>query len=251
MINEKCIISRIGKRGTLFTFHELEGLETNVYVINGSKHVFVVDTFLGPRSMDVVKKRMARALGSKPVVVVNTHYHWDHVWGNCAFPRTLIVAHAACREKMARIGAKELEAYGKLKQGRVKLVLPNCTFTDKLVFEDDDVGIFHAPGHSADSCSVYDRQDKILFAGDNVEEPLPYLYSKDLMAYQLTLGLYLKHEAKRIIAGHCSKVTKAIIKRNLDYLRAFHSGRTGEYEKQPYRQTHEQNLRALELLGNK
>ena len=245
------VVSAVGKRGALFTFFDLDGLETNVYAINGPLHVFVVDTFLGPRSMNIVKKQMASSLRRKPVVVVNTHYHWDHVWGNCAFPKTLIVAHAVCREKIARIGAKELEAYGKLKQGNVKLVLPNCTLTDKLVFEDDGVEIFHTPGHSADSCSVYDRQDKVLFVGDNVEQPLPYLYSKELETYGRTLESYLTIKSKRVIAGHCTTVTPRIIRQNLEYLAAFRDGATGKYERGKYRQTHSQNVRVMDILRNK
>jgi cyclase len=251
MKNEKCNITRIGGRGTLFTFHELAGLETNVYVINGPKHVFVVDTFLGTRSMDVVKKRMAGALRRKPVVVVNTHYHWDHVWGNCAFPGALVVSHARCRETMLRIGKKELAAYAALRQGKVELVYPDCTFTGRLMFEDDGVELFHSPGHSPDSISVYDRTDRVLLVGDNVEEPLPFLYSLDLEHFKQTLEAYLALKAKRIIAGHCSQVTPGLIKRNMGYLRAFRLGRTGRFEKDPYRQTHAQNRLAMKTMRNK
>lgn len=259
MQNEKCkgkapVITRIGERGVLFTFHDLEGLETTVYAIDGPKHVFIVDTFLGPQSMAVVKQRMAPALRRKPVVVVNTHFHWDHVWGNCSFPNSVIVAHALCREKIARCGGKELNAYGALRQGAVELVLPDCTFTDRLAFEDDGVEMFHSPGHSPDSISVYDRGDKVLLVGDNVEEPLPYLYSTDLAAYEATLGSYLSPGAKRIVAGHCARVTRGIIRSNLAYVRAFRNGRTGAYGNGRCRQTHQQNLKVMELLkheGNK
>ena len=49
-MDRRLTIKSIGTRGTLFTFHELEGLETCVYVIDGPRHVFVIDTFLGPKS---------------------------------------------------------------------------------------------------------------------------------------------------------------------------------------------------------
>lgn len=244
-------ITSIGTRGTLFTFYELEGLETNVYVVNVPKHVFVVDTFLGPRPMDIVKKRMAGAFRRKPVVVVNTHYHWDHVWGNCAFPGALVVSHDRCREKMLEIGEKELAAYAKLRQGKVKLVYPNCTFTDRLTFEDDDVEFFHSPGHSPDSIAVYDRADRVLLVGDNVEEPLPYLYSKDFESYGRTLESYLTIKSKRVIAGHCTTVTPRIIRQNLEYLAAFRDGATGKYERGKYGQTHSQNVRVMDILRNK
>jgi hydroxyacylglutathione hydrolase len=156
-----------------------------------------------------------------------------------------------CREKIARIGEKELKAYSSLRQGKVKLVLPNCTVSDKLVFEDDGVELFQSPGHSADSISVYDREESVLFVGDNVEKPLPYLYSKDLGQYERTLGSYLKLKAKRIIAGHRSRVTKDSIMENLEYIHAVQAGKTRKYEAGQYRQAHEQNLKVVQLLRNK
>lgn len=251
MPGRPCSIERVGARGTLFTFFDLEGMETTVYAIDGPRHLFIVDTFLGPRSMAVVKERMAPALRRRAVIVVNTHYHWDHVWGNCAFPGALIVAHAACREKIARIGEKELKAYGSMKQGDVTLVLPDCVFTGRVAFEDDGLELFHSPGHSPDSISVYDRRDRVLLVGDNVERPLPYLYSRDLSAYERTLASYVSLGAKRIIAGHCPRVTRDDIKDNLAYVRAFRSGRAAKYDKGQFRQAHQQNLRAMELLKSK
>ena len=254
MVNRELRITKvikIGTRGMLFIFRELEGMEANVYVINGPKHVFVIDTFLGPKSMDAVKKLMGRALRKKPVVIVNSHYHWDHIWGNCAFPGRLIVAHALCREKIARIGEKELKAYSAMRQGNVKLILPNCTFTDKMSFADDGIEFFHSPGHSDDSISIYDKKDEVLFVGDNVEKPLPYLYSMDLGQYEKTLQSCLKIKAKRVIAGHCAHVTNDIIAKNLEYIRAFRTGKTKKYEKGQYRQTHEQNLKVMQMFGNK
>jgi glyoxylase-like metal-dependent hydrolase (beta-lactamase superfamily II) len=251
MKNDKCKTTRVGKRGTLFSFRELEGLETCVYLIEGPRHAFVIDTFLGPKSMDIVKKRLARALRDKPAVVVNTHFHWDHVWGNCAFPGSPVVAHESCRAKIGRVGEKELKAHGSMQQGNVKLVLPNCTFTDRLVYEDDEVELFRSPGHSPDSISVHDRRDRVLLVGDNVEEPLPYLYSTDLAAYERTLESYLSLGAQRIIAGHCARVTRGTIKGNLAYVRAFRNGGTGKYDKGQFRQTHRQNLRVMELLRKK
>jgi glyoxylase-like metal-dependent hydrolase (beta-lactamase superfamily II) len=251
MQNDKCKTARVGKRGTLFIFRELEGLETCVYVIDGPKHAFVVDTFLGPKSMAIVKKRMGRALRGRPVVVINGHYHWDHIWGNCAFPKSQIVAHSLCRERIERIGAKELKAYGSMQQGNVKLVLPNCTFTDRLVYQDDGVELLHSPGHSPDSISVFDRTDNVLLVGDNVERPLPYLYSTDLDAYERTLRSYLSSGARRIIAGHCARVTRDTIRGNLAYVRAFRNGGTGKYDTGQFRQTHRQNLRVMELLKSK
>ena len=63
--------SRIGSRGHLFTW--MKPYHTNVYVIDGFRHVFVVDTFLGPSPMDEVKAKLVEAgVRGKPYVVFNT-----------------------------------------------------------------------------------------------------------------------------------------------------------------------------------
>ena len=41
---------KVGSRGTLFTF--TDAFLTNVYVINGKKNVYIIDTYLG---LDVMK----------------------------------------------------------------------------------------------------------------------------------------------------------------------------------------------------
>lgn len=55
---------RIGSRGLLFTW--MEPYHTNVYVTVGTRHVFVIDTFLGPEPMEAVKTKLAEevSLGS-------------------------------------------------------------------------------------------------------------------------------------------------------------------------------------------
>ena len=48
--------SRVGSRGLLFTW--AEPYHTNVYVIVGARHLFVVDSFLGPEPMANVLERI-------------------------------------------------------------------------------------------------------------------------------------------------------------------------------------------------
>lgn len=249
MQSEKCLVEKVGTRGTLFIFDDLDGLPTTVYLINGPRHVFVVDTFLGPESMEPVLAHMAEHCPGKPVVVFNTHYHWDHIWGNCAFPGAAIVSHSLTRAKTAEVGAKELEAYGKYRQGRVELVLPGLTFGSSLCFEDDGVEFFHSPGHTEDSSSCYDRVDGVLLAGDNLELPLPYLYWDKLGSYLETLDGYLKLGARRVIAGHHPLVTGEIIGGNMEYLGDFGSGKAEKHRDGEGRGTHARNMAVLERLG--
>ena len=101
-------IKKIGNRGTLFTFFDL-GMPTNVYVINGSQKVYIIDTYLGPDSMKEIQTYIDREYGNKQLIIVNTHNHWDHVWGNCFFSSEPIIAHKLCKDLMINYGKEALD----------------------------------------------------------------------------------------------------------------------------------------------
>lgn len=235
-------VQDIGSRGVLFTFYELDGYPTNVYVIRGDHHTFVCDTFLGPECMEEITHHLRYHYGETPYIIFNSHYHWDHVWGNCAFESAPILAHRLCRELMKEKGRRELDEHEEYEAGDVELILPSVTFTEQIEFRDEQVEFFYSPGHTEDSASCLDRKDKILFVGDNVEVPIPYLFSKDLRAYEETLENYLATEYDRMILGHGSSPGRSVIQENLEYIRAFLQDDTSKYEKDPYGAIHRMNV---------
>ena len=234
-------IKKVGSRGVLFTFHDL-GIPTNIYVINGEKHTFILDTYLGPDVMKPINKYIEQNFGNKPIVVVNSHSHWDHVWGNSLYASTVIVAHEKCKEYMQTEGSKKLEKYGEYRKGDIVLTYPNLTFTDKLYFQEDHVLIYYTPGHTDDCISVLDMQDKVLFAGDNLERPIPYLMSKNLAQYIDTLQDYLNLDAEVIIGGHTDCEDKRLIIKNLDYVKKVFAGENIDIESGAFAEYHNTNL---------
>lgn len=227
---------KIGKRGTLFTFYELDNYPTNVFVISGNCYTILCDTFLGPASMEKIKQ-----LTNKEFIVFNSHFHWDHIWGNCAFFSSLIVSHNACRELIAQEGESELQQYAEYAQGDVTIVYPNVTFTECILFPDEDVQFFYTPGHTKDSASCLDLTDNTLFVGDNVEAPIPYLFYEDLTAYIRTLQTYLDINPETIIPGHGLPCDTSLIRENLAYVEAFKANDTEQYETGIYQHIHHIN----------
>ena len=72
-------------------------------------------------------------------------------------------------------GLEQFELYPNLIRGDVVLTYPNITIDKYIRFEEDEVELYHTPGHSDDSISIIDCFDKVLFAGDNIEEPYPFV----------------------------------------------------------------------------
>lgn len=231
----------VGSRGTLFTFYDL-GIATNVYVINGKHYVYIIDTYLGPDIMKLVNEFIKEAYGNKPLIVINSHSHWDHVWGNSLYSSSLIIAHEKCKEYIKQQGQEKLEKYKQHKKGDIILTYPNMTFNERICFEDDKVLIYHTPGHTDDSISVFDMEDKVLLAGDNLERPIPYLMSKDLRQYIATIEDYLKVDADIIIGGHTTCEGKSLISDNLAYVKKVFSGDIIKIESKEFEDYHNTNL---------
>lgn len=237
-------IKNIGNRGTLFTFNDL-GIPTNVYVINGEKYVYIIDTYLGPEAMKPINKYIDESFGKKPVIVVNTHSHWDHVWGNCMYTSSLIISHEKCRQYIKKDGIQTLEKYKKQQKGQVKITYPNFTFNDKICFEEDNVMIYYTPGHTDDGISVLDMEDKVLFAGDNLERPIPFIMSKNLGQYIHTLEDYLNIDANVIIGGHTDCEDKNLVKDNLNYVKKVAYGETIVANSKEFEEYHNANMNWL------
>mgnify|MGYP002682325119 CR=1 FL=1 len=64
---------------------DVEGFPTASVVVLISRLALVVDTLSGPAQVAPVADFVASEAGGRRVVVVNTHHHWDHVFGNGAF----------------------------------------------------------------------------------------------------------------------------------------------------------------------
>jgi len=86
--------------------HRPENSNSAIFVLKGA--VLVVDTASTPSSGRELVREIKK-LTDKPVkYVVNTHFHWDHYWGNEAFveawPDVQIISSEATRLDMQRMG---------------------------------------------------------------------------------------------------------------------------------------------------
>lgn len=199
-------VTKVGSRGYVFTFYELKATEfdciTNVYVIDGKNNIFICDTFLGPKAMEKIMDYINKNFILKSVVVFNSHSDWDHIWGNCYFKDSIIISHLKCRDNIIINGDIELNKYKNLTMGDVGIKVPNMTFKEELCFYDDEVKFFYSKGHTMDSSSCFDIKDGILYVGDNIEYPKPYITCDNLPQYKETLEKYKKIKTNKIISGH-------------------------------------------------
>ncbi len=194
-----------------------EGFPTVAGVVLTEAHAIVIDTLTSPRDMDPVMALLRERAGLRRVLVVNTHHHWDHVYGNACFATADIVSHAACRRLLLSSPGED-SSPPRPPEG---LVLPNVTFTGDVIVSDVDetVHLMPAPGHSEDSIIVFLERRGVLFGGDAVEWPLPsFGIGSDVDAWLGTIRELRALGAELIIPSHGPVMDATLLDANERYM---------------------------------
>jgi glyoxylase-like metal-dependent hydrolase (beta-lactamase superfamily II) len=195
-----------------------EGFPTISCVAFTPTHAFVIDTLMGPKDMQPIVDLLRERAGDRRTVVINTHHHWDHVYGNAAFPGVDIVAQRGCPRLMQQNTSSNESVPMPPAEG---VPLPTITFGDRLTYSDgaETVHLIHTPGHSEDSLVVFLSSARILFGGDTVEWPLPNLAQRDGMeAWVTTLRQLKQLPADLIVPSHGPAMGKSLIDANERYI---------------------------------
>jgi cyclase len=195
------------------------GFPTVSAVVLTAARAFVVDTLLRPQDMRPILELLRTQADGRRVVVVNTHHHWDHVYGNAAFRGVDIVAQRACPHL---ITSQALSASATIPLPPPEGVpLPSITFGDRLLYSDEseNVHLLHAPGHSEDSLVLYLEKARLLLGGDTVEWPLPNFAQRDgLDAGVMTLRRLKQLPVDQVVPSHGPPMGKSLIDANESYL---------------------------------
>jgi len=185
-----------------------ESLDLNIGVVIGDDAVLLIDSRASHRQADVLRDEL-HTLTCLPVGwVINTHYHWDHTWGNARFPEAALWGHEKCREEMAVNGeAAREEVLSWIPEEHqpavreVEITPPFNTFA-----EDASIRIsrqvdlsYHGLGHTNSDIVIH--VGDVLFAGDLLEEGAPPSFGD---AYPLDWGPTLGSIPLRdtIVPGH-------------------------------------------------
>ncbi len=253
-----------------FTLHELaEGVyaaiekkETdtgsNAGFVDMGGYTIAFDSLL---NIDAVKEFIAaaEALTAKaPSVIVNSHFHADHIVGNCMFGKDArIFTSKAANEKMLTDSTRmmqeiqglepkvleELKVQISLEKETSKLLdlkndykflsnimkpgvqlrLPDITFEEKLTFYGEDRQaelITLGTGHSPGDVIMYLPQEKVCFMGDLLFESFhPWLGTGDPENFISILGKLLDMDIEIFIPGHGVIATKSDIELEIKYIK--------------------------------
>ncbi|MGI9234361.1 MAG: MBL fold metallo-hydrolase [Woeseiaceae bacterium] len=167
------------------------------YLIVGTETAVLFDTGNGIGDI----KAIVDQLTDKPVRVINSHSHFDHIGGNYQFDEVLSVSTPFTLARMTGIQSEELKLEVS-PQARCKELPAGVTEADhrimpfairQKILDGDviDIGgrqleVLQIPGHTDDSIALLDRTAGFLWSGDSFYEGPIWLFfpETDLVAYR-------------------------------------------------------------------
>ncbi|MCA1763526.1 MAG: MBL fold metallo-hydrolase [Cryomorphaceae bacterium] len=146
-----------------FTFNPFQ---ENTYVIaNEKKNCFIVDPGCYDRREQALLKQFIASEGLKPVGLLNTHCHIDHVFGNKFASETYGLSPVIhpIEEAMLAAVPRVAELYNLDYDPS-----PDAVFYegDEIFLDDEKFEILFTPGHSPGHIVLYHAASKTLIAGD-------------------------------------------------------------------------------------
>jgi glyoxylase-like metal-dependent hydrolase (beta-lactamase superfamily II) len=193
--------------------------DVNVGVVRGAEGLVVVDTRASQRQATELRGDLAR-LDPGPVrFVVNTHWHFDHCFGNFCFPEAAGYGHEALpgwlasRGEDARAEAIGAEPDRREEMDEVVITPPRHLVSSRVVLDlgDRSVELVHlGRGHTDHDLVVLAAS--VVFAGDLVEESGPPAYGADCfpLDWPSTLRALLDRQGDgAVVPGHGQAVDRA------------------------------------------
>jgi glyoxylase-like metal-dependent hydrolase (beta-lactamase superfamily II) len=166
----------------------------NSFLILGSRRAILFDTGLGVARIGEIVSRITKL----PLIVINSHTHFDHVGGNHWFadvrnldlPYSRASARGDIPESLREYAGRTLaedRVCGPLPAGVASREYPIPTWQVAARLQDGerfDLGdrvleVLHVPGHTPDSLCLIDRANGLLFTGDTYYSGEIYLWAPE------------------------------------------------------------------------
>jgi glyoxylase-like metal-dependent hydrolase (beta-lactamase superfamily II) len=178
----------------------------NAGIIDLGDRTLVYDAFISPEAAMDLRDAAESITGRAVHMLINSHYHNDHIWGNQAFSaETDILSSTKTRELITTEGSKEVQEYRKIARERLETLetqfantrdkttlnllklniayfqainatlpilhirLPNLTFTGNMTFNGSRRSarlITYEGGHCGSDTILYLPDDGIVFMED-------------------------------------------------------------------------------------
>jgi hydroxyacylglutathione hydrolase len=141
-------------------------VQTNCYILQNedTKEVIIVDP---AENAEAISRRI-EAMKGKPVAILLTHGHFDHIMASKELKEMYkipIYAHGAEEKLLADPALNLSQMSGTPYTVKADVLLKDGDEPDIPGFK---VRVLHTPGHTEGSCCYYFYEDKVLMSGDTL-----------------------------------------------------------------------------------
>lgn len=214
----------------------------NAGIIDLGGRTLVYDTFLTPQAALDLLVAARQVTGREPELIVNSHYHNDHIWGNQVFKGATFISTTQTRQLILTDGKEEweyyrdncepqLQKYRQLMEAesepekkrnilvwldyyealvesfpRMELYLPQMTFDQRLLLHGLTRSVelvSYGGGHTGSDAMLLLPEEKILFMSDLLfVKNHPFLADGDPAANYAILEKVKQLDVRTLVPGH-------------------------------------------------
>lgn len=208
----------------IFTFNPLQ--ENTYLLYNENRDCIIIDPGCYSDDEKAILQQFIAENKLQPTLLVNTHCHLDHVFGNKFISETYGL------ELNIHPGEKVVLEQAPVSGLMWNLQFDNYTGTTKdlvpgefITLGDDQLEILYTPGHSPASVSFYHKEQGILIAGDVLfkesvgRTDLPG-GNPDILVNSIMTQFYVLPDETKVFSGHGPQTTIGHEKRYNPYVSA-------------------------------
>jgi cyclase len=197
-------------------FVETEFHGANVGFVITGEGVILIDSPMLPTDARLWLSEIRKRTDQEILYILNTDHHRGHIVGNQHFPTATVVAHEfawkniksygdSFRTRLLNLYRERMPEAAKEWRQNLRIVLPEITFTDRIVLFKGDKEIHLLPmgGHTPATTVIYLPSERLLFAGDLVvtDRP-PFLSQGNTKEWLEALTQLRKLRYEMLIPGH-------------------------------------------------
>ncbi len=174
------------------------------YALIEGREALVYDTHASLAHARRIRDRLT-AMGAERIRVVLSHWHLDHVAGNEAFADCEIIAHEHTLEALRRRKAAIESGAQEGPPAISPLILPSTTYSGRMSLRVGslEVELRHVNIHSHDATALYLPRERLLLAGDTLEDTVTYVAEPDRLEDHLRdLADMARWDISRILPNH-------------------------------------------------
>jgi cyclase len=197
----------------------------NTGFVAGRSSVISIDACSTERRTRAYLDRIASVTPAPVTMLVNTHHHGDHTYGNSLFGTATIVGHENCRAALIATGIPgNIGIWEPVDWGDVTLAPPTLTFTDRVRLWSDDrpleVSYVGQAAHTTGDSLVWLPDQEVLFCGDLLfNGGTPFLLMGSVRgAIDVLTDVVAPIPARTIVPGHGAPCDHQLIGTVVGYL---------------------------------